>query len=41
MSQVFGEGKVRTGKHRDDGKYKFLGGVLGVDGNVYFIPSDR
>ncbi|GMH97493.1 hypothetical protein TrST_g13888 [Triparma strigata] len=38
--KVFGEGKVRTGKHRDDGKYKFLGGVLGVDGNVYFIPSD-
>ena len=31
---------LRTGKHRTDGKYKFLGGVLGKDGCVYFIPSD-
>ena len=27
-------------RHRTDGKYKFLGGVLGKDGCVYFIPSD-
>lgn len=32
--------KLRTGKHRADGKYKFLGGVLGKDDCVYFIPSD-
>ena len=32
--------KLRTGKHRTDGKYKFLGGVLGKDDCVYFIPSD-
>ncbi|GMH88554.1 hypothetical protein TL16_g11190 [Triparma laevis f. inornata] len=38
--KVFGEGKVRSGKHRTDGKYKFLGGVLGVDGMIYYIPSD-
>lgn len=31
---------LRTGRHRTDGKYKFLGGVLGKDGCVYFIPSD-
>ena len=33
-------GSCRTGEHRSDGKYKFLGGVLGCDGKVYFIPSD-
>ena len=31
---------LRTGAHRDDGKYKFLGGVLGKDDCIYFIPSD-
>lgn len=33
-------GPLRTGRHRSDGKYKYLGGVLGKDGNVYCIPSD-
>lgn len=33
-------GECRTGVHRADGKYKFLGGVLGCDGKIYFIPSD-
>ncbi|CAB9497587.1 expressed unknown protein [Seminavis robusta] len=33
-------GTVRTGQHRSDGKYKFLGGANGDDGNVYFFPSD-
>jgi isopenicillin N synthase-like dioxygenase len=33
-------GPLRTGQHRDDGKYKYLGGALGHDGNVYFFPSD-
>lgn len=31
---------LRTGSHRSDGKYKFLGGVCGHDGHVYFFPSD-
>lgn len=31
---------LRTGKHRSDGKYKYLGGVLGRDRRLYFIPSD-
>jgi hypothetical protein len=31
---------LRTGAHRSDGKYKYLGGALGHDGNVYFFPSD-
>lgn len=35
-----GTEKLRTGRHRDDGKYKFLGGVLGHDDCIYFIPSD-
>ena len=33
-------GPLRSGQHRSDGKYKFLGGACGVDGNVYFFPSD-
>ena len=33
-------GPLRTGKHRTDGKYKYLGGVLAHDGCVYMIPSD-
>lgn len=34
------EGPVYTGRHRSDGKYKYLGAVVGGDGNVYCIPSD-
>jgi len=30
---------IRTGEHRNDGKYKFLGGAVGGD-CVYFFPSD-
>ena len=30
---------IRTGAHRTDGKYKFLGGAVGGD-CVYFFPSD-
>jgi hypothetical protein len=33
-------GPLRTGTHRSDGKYKYLGGVLGKDGCIYCIPSD-
>jgi hypothetical protein len=33
-------GPLRTGKHRTDGKYKYLGGVLGNDGCIYCVPSD-
>ena len=33
-------GPLRTGKHRTDGRYKYLGGVLAHDGCVYMIPSD-
>ena len=33
-------GPLRTGKHRTDGKYKYLGGVLARRGCVYMIPSD-
>lgn len=33
-------GPIRTGAHRTDGKYKFLGGVVGGDNKVYFFPSD-
>ena len=29
-----------TCTHRSDGKYKYLGGVLGGDGCIYAIPSD-
>lgn len=31
---------LRSGSHRTDGKYKYLGGAVGVDGKVYFFPSD-
>ncbi|GMH72421.1 hypothetical protein TrRE_jg8594 [Triparma retinervis] len=38
--KIIGDGKFVTGSHRDDGKYKFLGGVMGVDGKLYMIPCD-
>lgn len=31
---------LRGSKKRPDGKYKFLGGVNGDDGNVYCMPAD-
>jgi len=33
-------GNVKTGNHRSDGKYKFLGSVTGFDDMIYLIPSD-
>ena len=38
--EIFGKGDFCSGQHRQDGKYKFLGGVCGVDGNLFMIPSD-
>lgn len=29
-------GPIATGRHRSDGKYKYLGGVVGRDGNIYW-----
>lgn len=34
------EGPIRTGDHRSDGKYKYLGAVVAPDGNDYSFPSD-
>ena len=31
-------GPLRTGQHRSDGKYKYLGGVLGKDGQGLAFP---
>jgi hypothetical protein len=31
---------LRSGSHRTDGKYKYLGGAVGADGKIYFFPSD-
>eukprot|EP00930_Biecheleria_cincta_P096328 TRINITY_DN8819_c0_g1_i2.p1 TRINITY_DN8819_c0_g1~~TRINITY_DN8819_c0_g1_i2.p1 ORF type:complete len:426 (-),score=72.08 TRINITY_DN8819_c0_g1_i2:66-1343(-) len=31
---------LKSGRHRDDDKYKYLGGGVGADGKVYFFPSD-
>ncbi|KAL7566733.1 hypothetical protein ACA910_017785 [Epithemia clementina (nom. ined.)] len=30
---------IKTGRHRRDKKYKFLGGMAGSDGKVYIFPS--
>ena len=30
---------IKTGRHRKDKKYKFLGGMAGSDGRVYVLPS--
>ena len=30
---------VSTGRHRSDGKYKYLGAMAGTDGRVYCFPS--
>ncbi|CAK9027936.1 unnamed protein product [Durusdinium trenchii] len=35
-----GRGVVQSGRHRDDDKYKYLGGGVAADGKVYFFPSD-
>lgn len=29
---------IKTGRHRSDGKYKFLGAMAGTDGKVYCFP---
>lgn len=34
------EGPIKTGLHRSDGKYKYLGAVVAPDGNVICFPSD-
>eukprot|EP00438_Fugacium_kawagutii_P029243 Skav229578 [mRNA] locus=scaffold568:832458:843886:+ [translate_table: standard] len=31
---------LKSGRHRDDDKYKYLGGGVAADGKVYFFPSD-
>eukprot|EP00928_Gymnodinium_smaydae_P005669 TRINITY_DN11936_c0_g1_i1.p1 TRINITY_DN11936_c0_g1~~TRINITY_DN11936_c0_g1_i1.p1 ORF type:complete len:457 (-),score=94.72 TRINITY_DN11936_c0_g1_i1:52-1371(-) len=31
---------LKSGRHRNDDKYKYLGGGIGGDGKVYFFPSD-
>jgi len=33
-------GGLKSGRHRDDDKYKYLGGGVAGDGKVYFFPSD-
>eukprot|EP00804_Cyclotella_cryptica_P014022 CCRYP_002503-RD/>CCRYP_002503-RD protein AED:0.04 eAED:0.04 QI:1235/1/1/1/1/0.83/6/1011/570 len=33
------DGDIATGRHRTDGKYKYLGAMAGTDGNVYCFPS--
>lgn len=30
---------IATGRHRNDGKYKYLGAMAGTDGHVYCFPS--
>jgi hypothetical protein len=30
---------IQTGRHRTDGKYKYLGAMTGTDGKVYCFPS--
>jgi len=38
---LFGDREtIKGGSHRDDGKYKYLGGVLGSDGCIYCMPGD-
>ena len=39
ISQVGNADIIQTGRHRKDGKYKFLGAMVGNDGHVYCIPS--
>lgn len=36
---TFGHG-LKSGRHRSDDKYKYLGGGVAADGKVYFFPSD-
>lgn len=37
---LLGRGVFRSGRHRNDDKYKFLGACLGNDNKVYCVPSD-
>merc|ERR1711963_22142 len=33
-------GSLKSGRHRTDDKYKYLGGALGSDGHIYCFPCD-
>jgi hypothetical protein len=39
LFELGGPDCVRTGRHRSDRKYKYLGAMAGPDGNVYCFPS--
>uniref|UniRef100_A0A061RHK2 A1 cistron-splicing factor AAR2 n=1 Tax=Tetraselmis sp. GSL018 TaxID=582737 RepID=A0A061RHK2_9CHLO len=42
VSLIGAEGVLRSGRHRvpQDGRYKYLGGAIASDGNVYVFPCD-
>jgi hypothetical protein len=39
LEEIGDRESIQTGRHRSDGKYKYLGGMTGTDGKVYIFPS--
>ena len=39
LSEIGDGSVIKTGRHRSDGKYKYLGAMAGTNGKVYLFPS--
>ena len=39
LSEIGDGSVIQTGRHRSDGKYKYLGAMAGTNGKVYIFPS--
>jgi len=40
VSLIGGPSEIVSGRHRSDGKYKYLGGACGADNKVFLFPCD-
>jgi hypothetical protein len=40
LTEIGNADVIQSGRHRTDGKYKYLGAMMGTNGRVYIFPSD-